>query len=266
MTLGILPRRDRQDKPPKPPAELGKRKLSIAIVGLMLLVALVAGVWLVVSPSSNNTTAGNGVISYAQAADAGDGAGAPAAGPCNFPTTASEDVTAIVPKDIAWALSPGGPMAAPTAPGAGPLHTTGGIASCFARTPSGVLLAVANLAASRENPTVDLQALVDQRVLHSTGYAQLNQQIQGWPDSARRSQPPRQITGYRFLTFDTNYAVIELVIRNTSGDTAGAMATMTYPMAWSDDDWKMVPPVDGGGQPSIRLTAVEPPYVAWSGA
>lgn len=256
MALGLLPRRETADNPAKP------RKRWTLIGSAILIVVLLAATAVVFWPTSKVAdTSGLQVINNAPAAPA-----AGAVGPCNFPEPVSPDPVNIVPSDITWQLS--GTMAAPSSPSAGPLYTTGGIATCFARTPSGVLVAISDLLANMANTNLDLRAVADQRLVHSTGYDQIALGMQNWVETAKQ-QPDtllRQIAGFRLITYSPDFAVIDIVQRGTGGAVAGLLATQTYLMQWSDDDWKMVPPIDGTTMPSHELTNIESPYIPFNGA
>lgn len=261
MTLGLLRNRDPSENTPevKPPK---KRWISIGIIAVIVLCLPAVAVYLLTGRSE-----GPAVLTYAVPTDQQTSSAA-AAGRCDYPEPPTTDVTGIVPPDVRWELMPGTTMAAPRSGVAGPSTVEGNITSCYARTPSGALLAAANLLSEMRNYTLDMDRLVSTKVTHTTGYDALNQRVQAWEggDTSRAPQPVQQIAGYRFLQFTGDWAVIEIVIRNTSGELAGAMASVSYALAWEDDDWKLVPPLDGGNVPSLRIDALEYPYVAFGGA
>lgn len=259
-TLGIL--RNRDPAPDTPPRPVKKRRFSLLVVILVALLIPSAAVYLLTGRSSDTEA----VLTYS--APGPETTAAAPAGRCNYPAKPSNDVSAIVPPDVRWELTAGTTMAAPRSGEAGPLKIDGNITSCYARTPSGALLATTNLVAELSNGTLDMDRLVATKVTNTTGYDALQQRVQSWEASvtSRPAQPVQQIAGYRFLQFTTRWAVIEIVLRNTSGELAGAMATVSYAVAWDDDDWKLVPPIDGGNVPSQRLESLEFPYIPFGGA
>lgn len=260
MTLGLL--RNRDPAPDAAPKPVRKRRVSLVIIGVIILAIPAVAVYLVTGRSEETAA----VLTYAVPAQ--EEQTVVGVGRCNYPEQPSTDVSAIVPADVRWELTPGTTMAAPRSGTAGPLTVEGNITSCYSRTPSGALLAASNLLAELGNYTLDMDRLVSTKVTHTTGYDALNQRVQAWEagTSSRAPQPVQQIAGYRFLQFTGDWAVIEIVLRNTSGELAGAMATLSYALAWEDDDWKLVPPIDGGNVPSLRLEHLEFPYVAFGGA
>lgn len=257
--LGLLPRRDaeaseRAVKAAKP------RWISALIVALVLVVGVVALIYVLFRPAADNSTP---ALTYAPAGGAGVGA---SAGPCQFPVPQSTSISQVVPVDTVWELVPGSTMAAPRSATAGPLNIVGGVTSCYARTPSGVLLATANLITEMSNSRNDLNQLVSDKTVHSAGYEQLNQRMQAWLAQDRTHEATRQIAGYRLTTFSPDVATLEIVQRNTSEPGVGLMATISYVMRWENDDWKLVPMVDGANLPSMSINSVEQPYLPWAGA
>lgn len=260
MSLGLL--RNRDPAPDAPPKPVKKRRISLVIGILMVLCIPAAAVYLLTGRTDESAA----VLTYTVPAQ--EEQTVVVAGRCDYPEQPSTDVSAIVPADVRWELVPGTTMAAPRSGTAGPLTVEGNITSCYARNPSGALLAASNLVAELGNYTLDMDRLVADKVTHTTGYDALNQRVQAWEagGTSRAPQPIQQIAGYRFLQFTGDWAVIEIVLRNTSGEMSGAMATVSYALAWEDDDWKLVPPIDGGNVPSLRLEALEFPYISFGGA
>jgi hypothetical protein len=257
-SLGILPRREAgatgPDRKPR------TRWISIGIIVVVAAVLASAAAYVFFAPAANDTS--GGVLTYTVP----DTKAEPAGGPCSFPTPASTDASQIVPIDTVWELTPGSSMAAPRSASAGPLHVADGVSSCYARTPSGALLATANFVSELANTRTDLNKLVDTKAVHSAGYDALNQRMQAWLAQDRAAEPTRQIAGYRLTTFDGNTATLEVVQRNTSGTGVGLMATISYVMRWENDDWKLVPMIDGLNPPSMALKEINQPYIPWAGA
>lgn len=242
-----------------------KRRLVLIIVagftGVVLLAALVFAVLPTSSPVSNNTP----LVQWSAPTNA---AGEPASGVCNFPTAPGTDVSTVIPADVTWNLT-GGTMATPSAPSAGPLRSgPGGMGQCFARTPSGALLAISNLISALNNKNLDMNLVVSDRVSHSTGYEALNQRVQQWAatDHPDAQGIVRQIAGFRLLSFSADNVVIEIVQRNTSGASAGVMASILYTLTWEADDWKLVPPIDGEDLLSLPVPTLYTPYIPFNGA
>lgn len=260
--LGILPRREAEAPVSAEIKAPRIRWVSITIVVLVAVVGLAAAVYVLFGRTSSTSAP---TLTYSAPTEA---AVTPTGGACNFPVSQSIDVSQVAPVDTVWELTPGSTMAAPRSATAGPLKVNGGITSCYARTPSGALLAAANLVAEMTNTNLDLNQLVADKAVHSTGYDDLNQGMQAWLAQDRSHTPTRQIAGYRLTTFDANTATLEIVQRNTSEPGIGLMASIYYVLRWDTDagDWKIVPMIDGGYQPSLSLSGLDMPYIPWAGA
>lgn len=257
MSIGQLPKREtKAAKAPRTP----KRWTGIGALVVVLLTVATLG-WLAFSrdvpvANSNDVQILNPPV---QAQSTGGGV-------CNFPAATEGDPTNIIPADTVWQLN--GSMATPVSATAGPLRTEAGVGVCFARSPSGLLLAASNLLVALGNPKLDMEQVVSDRLVHSTGYEQLNLRVQDWSaeNAGQIDSQLRQIAGFRLITYSPDYAVIDIVQRGTGGAIAGRLATQIYLFQWLDDDWKMVPPIDGTDMPVRELTSVTTPYIVFNGA
>jgi hypothetical protein len=189
----------------------------------------------------------------------------PAPGPAPGPSAPNP-----VPADTAVPTSPPPArwdlyrtVALPYSESAGPAVVNGPVASGFAHTPTGALLATVHagyrksLALNSELPTVTTSMI--QPGPGRDAYVQLRQQ---YPVTA----PPApgeatQLAGFRFVTYTLDTAVIQLVSRNVNG--AFQMTTST--VAWDGSDWKLVLQANGADSPTAQRVPSLDGFVVWGG-
>jgi hypothetical protein len=184
----------------------------------------------------------------------------PAASVCGLPA-GDQKVPKAAPKDTRWELV--GTMAAPTAPKTlGPGKSTGGLRSCFAHSPTGALYAGINFIALTANDSTR-DAAAEALLSKGTGRDAALSDNAG---SEAADGTRMQVAGFRFLSYDTSTAVIDLALRIFVPPTQATYLHFPATMRWQDGDWKLVAPPDGqvygGMQPVADLTG----YLPWSGA
>ncbi len=157
-----------------------------------------------------------------------------------------------------WALV--GTTAAPSIEGQGPGKIDGdGFRSCYARTPTGALLAASNLLAMGSEAPL-LGPKMNERLT-----------VPGPGRDAAMARPPSQvdssgvriqIAGFRINRYDGNTADVDIAIRTSTG----VIAAQVFTLKWVEGDWKVVL-ADSGDLPSpmSQLPSLSG-YVAWSGA
>ncbi|WP_282794599.1 hypothetical protein [Streptomyces sp. CC224B] len=128
-------------------------------------------------------------------------------------------------------------MALPTSEAAGPAVTDGDVARCYARTPTGALLAAAQIAV-RALLAQDWRTVMEEQTYGDTRDSYIEQRTK----LEKKTSPPPpepgelgQYAGFRFVTYDSRTAVIELVTRFS--DT-GALQVSTATVQWRDGDWR----------------------------
>ncbi|HCT80704.1 MAG TPA: hypothetical protein DGT23_29880 [Micromonosporaceae bacterium] len=164
-----------------------------------------------------------------------------AASPAVIPTTA--------PAGISWALV--GQSAVPVSGTDGPAQVGGCRASGYAHTPVGALIAAAQIS-TRSGYSAGRQcwepALTGQFVASADRDTLLgllnNADAAGHPAAAPGELA--QISGFRFVSYTGDTAVIGLIRRTPQG--SHAQTTLT--VQWADGDWKLVAP-SGGQWPAI---------------
>ncbi|CAM3916527.1 hypothetical protein [Nocardiopsis rhodophaea] len=165
------------------------------------------------------------------------------------------------PSNTEWELV--GKMAAPSVDGAGPGRIAkDGFRDCYARTPTGALLAAANLLALQGKPGMGDRVIED---LFAKGpgrdTAIAEAKAGGADGSAEYADINLQISGFRLVSYDGGQANIQVALSAKGVDMAAVMD-----LVWEEGDWKLRVGDDG------RL--ITPPYelpdmtgfVPWGGA
>jgi hypothetical protein len=165
--------------------------------------------------------------------------------------------TVISAPKATWSLV--GTIAAPSIKGQGPGRVDDdGYRNCFARTPTGALLAAANLAALGSDRAI-AKKFNDLSLVPGPGRdVLLRKPVTGESDSSVRIQ----IAGFRVLRYTGDQADIDIAIRTSRG----AVGADVINLAWSGGDWKWRVADDGNplNQPAQLPNLAG--YIPWSGA
>lgn len=175
---------------------------------------------------------------------------------CGLTDVQMSGTVASAPEAI-WALI--GTTAAPSIKGQGPGKTdSDGYRSCYARTPTGALLAAANYAAIGSDGALR-KKFYDLATVPGPGRdALLQKPITGAGDGGTRIQ----IGGFRILRYDGNQADVDLAFRTSNG----AIAAMVMNLQWSGGDWKIRVADDGSELSPVTQIPSLSGYILWSGA
>ncbi|MGH3529884.1 MAG: hypothetical protein ACRDQ6_21660, partial [Pseudonocardiaceae bacterium] len=191
----------------------------------------------------------------------------------NTPPLASSSPGAIAPPDaqldqtvptsppasVRWELYQR--VALPYSATAGPQTIDGSVARGYAHTPTGALIAAAQIPSrSLLSPGDSWRQVVEQQVMPGPGrdrFTQLRSQI-----TTDNTPDPRlgQIAGFRFITYTPEIAVIQLATKFTNGH----MQVTTTTMQW-DGDWKEALQPDGSDSPTVQAIPDLTGLVGWSG-
>lgn len=223
----------------------GRRWTGIGAIGVLVVVALCVG--LLVFPrrgdqrSSPPTASGTPTTS------------APAVGDQQIPTAP--------PSDVTWSLYQS--VALPSSPGAGPHTVFGDAATGYAHTPTGALVAAAQISTRRLLALdVDWRASLTAMVAPGPGreaFARSRSSV-----SHPQPDPPgtyNQLAGFNFLSYTPTDAVIQLV----SKTPGGTLQVVPEHLAWLENDWKLVLAPDGGEASSAQRLESLDGFVPWSG-
>jgi hypothetical protein len=156
-----------------------------------------------------------------------------------------------------WALV--GTTAAPSITGQGPGKIDDdSYRSCYARTPTGALLAASNYSALGSYGPVR-KRFYEQGTVPGPGRdALLKKPITGAGDGGTRVQ----IAGFRVLKYNGEQADIDLAFRTSNG----AIGAVVLNLQWSGGDWKIRLADDGKElSPFVQLPSLSG-YIFWAGA
>lgn len=190
------------------------------------------------------------------------------------PTAPQASSTAAAGQDLSWVSFHG--MQLPVSATAGPRDTRGGLASGFADTPRGALLAAINIGVRTAaqwgtaifEPTITAQVTgPDTTALlqaEETSYAQLRAAAQVGP-----GQPAGQgyaaEAGYRFLAWSPASAVVDVVSAEPAVDGTTALASTRIQVVWQRGDWRVVAPPGGNWASAAAAIASLSGYTAFPG-
>jgi len=229
----------------KPAQTSGSTRWSpafIAAIAVAAALAIAAVIVLLVLKDDNNPAA----------APATTGPGTTASEPTSGPAAAAATPPTAAPPGVTWTLV--GQSAVPASASEGPTRMAGCVASGFAHTPTGALIAAAQIStrsgyyAGRScwEPTITGQF---------TASADRDTLLTLLKDADAKGQPGAapgelaQIVAFRFMSYTADTAVVGLIRRNPQGRLAQTTLTLT----WADDDWKLVAP-PGGQWPALTTT------------
>jgi hypothetical protein len=201
---------------------------------------------------------GDGPPAAAPTTTTAPGSPAPAAGgapsPSPVPAGASDEIPRRAPEDVRWSLWYG--IALPSSPTAGPSRDDG---SGYAHTPTGALLAASQIP-YRVIVGDNWRSSVERQVVAGPGRNALIaalEQITERYDTSGFSQ----IGGFRFVSYEGDRAVIDLVV-GRKGSTLRAVPTT---VRWIDGDWRLVVTPRGEVWADYTLLESLDGYVAWAG-
>jgi hypothetical protein len=207
--------------------------LALVLVGLVVAATGGSGAG---HAANTPTTAGRPAAPAAKAA----------ASACGLPA-ASQTVPSTGPPQARWGTV--GSMRVPQNPPVfGPQRSEGPWETCFARDPSGALLAAMNLWA--EGTTVPPSELF--------GRLAIGAPKQLGSDERLDSNGPIQFAGYRYQSYTPSDAQVAIVFKGPEGKLLAVVTSMV----WHDGDWKYVFPADGA--PAMQVIPDLTGYVQWS--
>lgn len=240
-----------------------------AFVGsaVLLLALLILVVWLLLrgdgTPADPGTAATPGTTAAPSAGRDGTTPGptataAPARSVCGLEEEADSGTLTRAPT-ATWELVD--TVAAPSVEGQGPGEDDDGLRTCYARTPTGALLAAANVAAMGSSPE-----LVGRMTKEMTAEGPGRDAALAYLEADAAPEIPGgvryQIRGFRLLDYTGTEASVDLAL----GVEGGLTGSFVLDLRWEDGDWKVVLTDDGGlgslPAPVPDLTG----YTLWSGA
>lgn len=210
------------------------------IASAVLLVLVLAGAVAVVTLSGDDPDAPQSAATSA----------APTGAQGNAPAPANTAIPTQAPADVTWQLSGVNPV--PVSASAGPRHITATTAAGFARTPTGALVAAAQIIGhTATDPKVAETTIAQQWVAgpdRDKALAMVREEAKATPTPGK-TRTPLQVTGFRYVSYAADNAVVSVVYRVNA-----SLAAMTVTMRWIDDDWRMVPPAGGNWSTVMSVT------------
>ncbi|MFJ2561321.1 MULTISPECIES: hypothetical protein [unclassified Streptomyces] len=171
--------------------------------------------------------------------------------------TASQDIPRTAPA-ADWDLV--STVAVPTSKDSGPAVVEGDIARCYAHSPTGALIAAAQIG-TRYAFADDWKKVVEEQT-YGDGKELLLETRGAYEETAEPVAPVPgelgQFAGYQFVTYTPETAVLQMVSRFDQG----VMQVSTVTLRWADGDWQYeIPSVT---PPQKTVTSLEG-YVVWGG-
>ena len=163
------------------------------------------------------------------------------------------------PTGVQWELFQG--VALPTSTIDGPTRVDGAVHAGFSRTPTGALLADAQIGVRRiATPELEgLRQIGEQQLVEGPGRAAYLNLVAGFEDNTAPAGGYTQYIGFRYITYTPDLAVISLATRGSSG----RIQVGTDTLRWVDGDWKLELPASGLQQPQVVPDIAG--YVPWRG-
>ncbi|NHC15816.1 hypothetical protein [Motilibacter deserti] len=164
------------------------------------------------------------------------------------------------PKGVRWELFQG--VALPVSDADGPTRIDGPVYAGYSHTPTGALLAAANIGSRYlVTPGNGWREVVREQVLPGTGRDVFTENRAKVTDDSAQPGQFGQLAAFKFVTYTQDVAVIQLVTRFATGQ----MQVATDTVRWSNGDWRLELQPDGGTSPSAQSVSSIVGYVPWGG-
>lgn len=235
----------------------------IASAGVLALI-LVIGVFVVLSSRHSaavTDTSPVAVSSTAPVPQTGSTV-APASASCPRLKDTSQNVSAAgSAADVNWQVT--GAVELPYSASAGPAVVDGDVARCYARTPLGALLALAQISMRSAN-TDGWRSVIEQQVMPGTGRDLFEQQVAAGMDSQAGSPPNAaelaQYAGFTFMSYTPDSAVVQFALSFPGGELRAVVLTAV----WSGGDWRLQVLDDGSQSAGVTSPDNLDGFTPWS--
>jgi hypothetical protein len=227
--------------------------VAALLVALIVVAGLVVALW----PSPNRHPAADPPAPSPGAANTNPGAN-PTGEPGNpLPTT----VPTVAPPDVTWQLVH--QVALPVSRSAGPTLVTDTTASGYAHTPVGALVAAAQISSrsALHNGRAMWEATLTRQFVPSADRDTLLAALRTQPDTPADPGELSQLSGFRFISYTPDTAVVGLVDRTPGATAAYYITTLT--LLWHDGDWRMVAPPGGSWTAASQKLTDQTGVVVW---
>ncbi|MEU8024679.1 hypothetical protein AB0B88_20960 [Micromonospora haikouensis] len=240
-----------QDFAGRPPWTRPGFVVAVALLALVLVAGLVVGLAIVLRPDD-------------PAPPVGVGPTATAATPDNTSTDEPRQTTppTSAPDDVTWELV--GQTAVPVSASAGPRTSDGGVASGYAHTPVGALVAAAQIVVRSgfSAGRASWEPTIQQQFEPSPDRDRLLATLRELGDPPAQPGELSQIVGYQYQSYSPDTAVIGLVLRAPSAGTP-RYHVLSLTLRWREGDWRMVAPPGGAWTAINRETSDLVGVVEW---
>lgn len=231
---------------------------ALIIVGLVLLLAA----WVIWPRSdSDSDTIDSDVGAERPAPDTDTPVGSPEAGEragnCPEGMPEGDDIPETAP-DVDWQVH--WTVALPFSDEHGPAVIDGDIARCYARTPTGALIASAQID-HRVLLAPDGPEVARVQTVPGVGQDRLVEVLEERGEAEADPGTLCQVAGYRFVT----YSADEAVIASASRCPSSRLQLVEVRLRWVEGDWVMVPEDDGSLTPTVSSLADLSGMVTWGG-
>ncbi len=166
------------------------------------------------------------------------------------------------PVNVTWTLFEG--IGLPTSTDVGPTTVQGSVASGYSHSPTGALIAAAQLAVRVVlAPDTDWRLAVDAGTVPGPGREAWIKDREPLTGKFEGIEPGRaaQLAGFAFTGYSPDLAVITLV----NGDAPEGYRASTVTLVWRDGDWKVQQGPDGLTSTNVHPIADLTGFVPWSG-
>jgi hypothetical protein len=190
-------------------------------------------------------------------------AGLPAAPAPTAPSAPSpapkQQVLTAVPIGVTWELFQG--VALPVSATDGPNRIHGAVHAGFSHTPTGALLADAQINIRRiATPTIPgLRQVAQEQLVDGPGKTAYLNLIASLKDNTPPPGGYTQYVGFRYITYSPELAVLRLATRGKNG----VVQVGTDTLRWTGKDWQLDLPPSGLQQPQVVPDIAG--YVPWQG-
>jgi hypothetical protein len=176
-------------------------------------------------------------------------------------STLDQSVPDSPPPGVTWQIVD--TLAIPFSTTAGPASVVGGIPSGFAHTPTGALIAMAQIV-SRISVQPNFMAVTETDVANTAGKATFSQLVAAGgvgnpPDPSPGTYA--QLAGFQFVSYTPTTAVIQLL----SGLPDSSYEVSTLTVAWDGTDWQLVFGPAGTVSPNQQVVSSPVGFVIWGG-
>jgi len=173
--------------------------------------------------------------------------------------TAKQQVLTSAPTGVTWELFQG--VALPVSATDGPTRVRGAVHAGFSHTPTGALLADAQIGVRRiATPSLPgLRLIGQQQLVDGPGKTAYLNLVASLKDNAPPPGGYTQYVGFRYITYSPDLAVVSLATRGKNG----VVQVGTDTLRWTGGDWKLDLPPSGLQQPQVVPDIAG--YVPWQG-